>query len=268
MSATHPPALDAQDVSFSRYNDRTGLTIDVLRDVSLRVEPGELVSLVGPSGCGKTTFLNLIAGLLTSSSGRIVVDGRMVTSPGRDRACVFQHASLFPWRTVAGNVSYGLELQRTVARETITARAHACLEMVGLSGSASHYPHELSGGMQQRVNLARALATDPRLLLLDEPFASLDAQTRETMQWELRRILAQTKMTAILVTHQIEEAVLLSNRIVVLSPRPARVVGAVSVDLASDRSPALKRTPQFVAIADQVLALLESDTAGRGVAHG
>jgi NitT/TauT family transport system ATP-binding protein len=261
MSTPRPSALDVQGLFFSRYSDRTRLTQDVLRDISLSVEPGELVSIVGPSGCGKTTLLQLIAGLLTTTRGRVAVDGNAVTRPGPDRACVFQHASLFPWRTVARNVSYGLEIQRRLSRETIDARVHACLELVGLLGSAAQYPHELSGGMQQRVNLARALATEPTLLLLDEPFASLDAQTRETMQWELLRILEQTRTTVVLVTHQIDEAVLLSNRIVVLSPLPARVAGAVAVDLPPDRSPALKRTSRFVAIEEQVLELLDFRTA-------
>ena len=223
-----PSKLDVRHVSLEHYNERTQQALAVLDDIDLQLQEGELVSIVGPSGCGKTTFLNAVDGLIAVTGGEIRVDGRLVDRPGPDRAFVFQHDSLFPWRTVVRNITYGLELQGRLAKPDMQERARALVELVGLTGFEEHYPHELSGGMRQRVNIARALAVSPEILLLDEPFAALDAQTREFMQFELMKILARAKATALFITHQISEAIFLSNRIVVFSARPARVKDIVA----------------------------------------
>jgi NitT/TauT family transport system ATP-binding protein len=191
MAAALRAKLEVRGVSLDLANERTRQILPVLRSIDLDVHEGELVCIVGPSGCGKTTLLNAVDGLIRVTAGRILVDGREVAGPGPDRAMVFQHDSLFPWRTVQANVMYGLDLQGRLSRAERRERARALVELVGLSGFAEHYPHELSGGMRQRVNIARALATQPQLLLLDEPFAALDAQTREFMQAELLKILAR-----------------------------------------------------------------------------
>src|SRR2546430_10558943 len=227
--------LEAQDIRLEYFQPRTNTRLKALDDVDLAIMDGEFVSIVGPSGCGKTTFLNVVDGLLPASSGRILLDGTVVTEPGRDRAMVFQDASLLPWRTVLGNVLYGLECQRTDAHSA-RERAQHFIEMVGLRGFEHHYPHELSGGMQQRVNLARALVMDPQILLMDEPFAALDAQTREVMQEELLRIWVKAKKTVLFVTHQIDEAIYLSDRVAVFSGRPGKVKETIAVAIERPRS--------------------------------
>src|SRR5499426_2856568 len=208
--------LEAQDIRLEYFQPRTNTRLLALDGVDLKIMDGEFVSIVGPSGCGKTTFLSVVDGLIAASAGRILVDGRVVTKPGPDRAVVFQDASLLPWRTVLGNVTYGLECVG-VGRREAKARAARFIDMVGLAGFEHHYPYELSGGMQQRANLARALVMDPAILLMDEPFASLDAQTREMMQAELLDIWAQTTKTVLFITHQINEAIYLSDRVIVMS---------------------------------------------------
>ena len=265
MGAARRAKLDVSGVSLDLYNERTRRSLAVLRDIDLAVFEGELVAIVGPSGCGKSTFLNAVDGLVAVSSGEILVDGRAVDGPGPDRAMVFQHDSLFPWRTVLENVMYGLDLQGRLARAERRARALTLVELVGLAGFAEHYPHELSGGMRQRVNIARALVMEPQLLLLDEPFAALDAQTREFMQVELLKILARTRTTALFVTHQINEAVFLSNRVVVLSARPARVKEIIEVDLPAARSLELKHLPPFVALEQRIWRLIEQEAERTGM---
>jgi NitT/TauT family transport system ATP-binding protein len=236
--------------------------VSALAHVDLTVMEGEFVSIVGPSGCGKTTFLSVIDGLIAASSGRVLVDGQPVTRPGRDRAVVFQDASLLPWRTVLKNVVYGLECAGVPARQA-RVRAASFIEMVGLSGFEHHYPHELSGGMQQRVNLARALVMDPEILLMDEPFASLDAQTRELMQEELLQIWARAKKTVLFVTHQIDEAIYLSDRVVVFSRRPGTVKEIIPVAIERPRPLGVKREPRFHAIEDRIWSLIEEDVKGK-----
>jgi NitT/TauT family transport system ATP-binding protein len=265
MEAARPAKLDVRRVSLELYNERTDQTLAVLRDLDLQVRAGELVSVVGPSGCGKSTFLNAVDGLIAVTAGQIMVDGRAVTGPGPDRAMVFQHDSLFPWRTVSENVMYGLDLQGKLPKSVRRERARALVELVGLSGFAEHYPHELSGGMRQRVNIARALVMEPQLLLLDEPFAALDAQTREFMQVELLKILARAKTTALFVTHQINEAVFLSDRVVVLSARPAGIKAIIGVDLPGERSLALKHTPRFVELEQGIWRLIEQEAERTGM---
>jgi NitT/TauT family transport system ATP-binding protein len=252
------PKLEAQDVRLDYIQPRTNSRMRALDGVELKIMDGEFVSIVGPSGCGKTTFLSVVDGLIPASAGRVLVDGRAVTKPGPDRAVVFQDASLLPWRTVLGNVRYGLECLNIGAREA-KARAAHFIEMVGLSGFEDHYPYELSGGMQQRVNLARALVVDPKILLMDEPFASLDAQTREVMQEELLQIWVKARKTVLFVTHQIDEAIYLSDRVVVFSGRPGKVKASIPVPIERPRRLAVKREPRFHAVEDTIWSLIEED---------
>jgi NitT/TauT family transport system ATP-binding protein len=223
-----------------------------LSDVSLSVADGEFMAIVGPSGCGKTTLLNIVAGLLAYETGSVAIDGQTVTAPGVDRAVVFQHASLLPWRTVAGNVRFGMEMQKRFDRAEIAARTNHFIRLVGLAGFERHYPSELSGGMQQRVNLARAAAADPAVLLMDEPFAALDAQTRELMQAELLKIWTEAHKTVLFITHQIDEAVYLADRVAVMSARPGRISQVVAIPFERPRSLGLKREPRFLAIEDAI----------------
>jgi NitT/TauT family transport system ATP-binding protein len=265
MDAARPAKLDVRGVSLDHANDRTKMVLPVLRGIDLKVYEGELVCIVGPSGCGKTTLLNAVDGLIRTTGGQIMVDGRAIEGPGPDRAMVFQHDSLFPWRTVLQNVMYGLDLQGKLPKAERRERAGKLVELVGLAGFAEHYPHELSGGMRQRVNIARALVMNPQLLLLDEPFAALDAQTREFMQVELLKILARARTTALFITHQINEAVFLSNRVVVMSARPARIKEIIDIDLPPARTLAMKHEPSFLAIEQRIWRLIEEEAQKTGM---
>jgi NitT/TauT family transport system ATP-binding protein len=227
--------------------------------VDLDVAEGSFVSIVGPSGCGKTTFLYAVDGLLPINGGEIRVNGKPVNGPGTDRAMVFQSASLLPWRTVWSNITYGLKLKGNFRQEQST-RIENLIDMVGLRGFEQRFPSELSGGMQQRANLARALAVDPDILLLDEPFASVDAQTREKLQVELTEIWARTKKTMLFVTHDIAEAVFLSDRVIVFSARPARVSAIVDIDMPRPRSLETKHSAQLQEYVKQIWNLIESPT--------
>jgi NitT/TauT family transport system ATP-binding protein len=249
--------LETRHISKDFANGEAG-SVPVLSDISLKIKASEFVSIVGASGCGKTTFLRILDGLIPPSFGDLLIDGHEVTVPGYKRGFVFQKDSLWPWRTTTGNVLFGLEIQRRPRREA-QAIAQKLIELVGLGGFESHYPHQLSGGMRQRVNLARALAINPEVLLMDEPFASLDAQTREVMQLELLRIWNAEKKTVIFVTHQIDEAVFLSDRVIVFSSRPGRIKEIISIDLPRPRSFGIKRTPEFVAYVDRIWGLLEEE---------
>ena len=250
--------LQAVGIGLDFFEPRTGRLLQALADITLEVMPGEFVCLVGPSGCGKTTFLNIVDGLLAASRGKVRIDGRPVSGPGRDRAMVFQDASLLPWRTVLGNVLYGLEIQGRLTPET-QARAQQLITLTGLEGFEQYYPHELSGGMQQRVNLSRALAVDPAILLMDEPFAALDAQTREIMQRELLAVWRQTNKTVLFVTHQINEAIYLADRAIVFSARPSRVKAAVPIRLPRPRPLSVKRTPAFLEYEELIWKLMEDE---------
>jgi NitT/TauT family transport system ATP-binding protein len=249
--------LEVDNLSVDYVMARTQQKVRALQNVSLTVEAGEFVAILGPSGCGKSTFLNVIAGLIQPTTGSIRVNGVSVSGPGQDRALVFQSSALFPWRTVTGNVGYGLEL-KGVAREEARSRAGHFIRLVGLSGFEESYPRELSGGMQQRANLARALAVDPQLLLLDEPLAALDAQTREYMQNELQRIWMETRHSAILVTHQIREAVYLADRLAVLSGRPGCIKTMIQVTLPRPRSVLTLQDPRFHALELEIWKLLQT----------
>ena len=241
-----------------RYRvERDEREVLALSDVSLSVPEGEFMAIVGPSGCGKTTLLNIVAGLLPYEAGTVSIDGKRVSGPGVDRAVVFQHASLRPWRTVAGNVRYGMEMQKRFDGAVMSQRADYFIKLVGLAGFERHYPSELSGGMQQRVNLARATAADPLVLLMDEPFAALDAQTREVMQAELLKIWAEAHKTVLFITHQINEAVYLADRVAVLSPRPGRLKDVVTIPFERPRPLSLKREPRFLEVEDAIWQLVE-----------
>ena len=232
-------------------NPITGQSIEVLEDVSLAVRPGEFVTIVGPSGCGKTTLLRIFAGLIPLSDGYVLHDGKPINGPSPSIGFVFQSDNLMPWRTVWDNIGLGPEL-RGERKRTYAPRIERLLDLVGLSGFERYYPHQLSGGMRQRINLARALAIEPDVLLMDEPFAALDAQTREIMQDELLHIWRGTGNTVIFITHQIDEALFLADRLVILAARPGRVQEVLEVDIPRPRSLEVKRSARFVEFADHV----------------
>jgi ABC-type nitrate/sulfonate/bicarbonate transport system ATPase subunit len=256
--STPSSKLIIRDLRKSFRSQRSEEPIQVFDGISFEVNPSEFISLVGPSGCGKTTFLRILDGLIPRDDGEILLDGKSVIKPGPDKGFVFQDSSLLLWRTVIDNVILGLELQGVNKREARN-KAEQYISLVGLAGFEHHYPHELSGGMQQRVNLARALIVDPQVLLMDEPFASLDAQTREIMQAELLKMWRQTKKTVIFVTHQIEEAIYLSDRVVVFSARPAKIREIVKVNLPRPRSLNVKRNQEFLKLADQVWEIIQDE---------
>jgi NitT/TauT family transport system ATP-binding protein len=247
----------APKLSVAGLSKRFG-PLEALRDITFDVAAGEFIAIVGPSGCGKTTFLRLVAGLEPATAGEVRIDGRVVRSPGGDRGFVFQQDSLLPWRTVFANAMIGPEVAGADG-EREKRRTLDLLKLVGLAGFENYFPRQLSGGMCQRVNLARALAIDPEILLMDEPFSALDAQSREIMQTELLRIWEQGRKTVLFVTHQIDEAVFLSDHVFVFGRRPGRVQDRVVIDLPRPRSLAMKRTPEFVAYVDHIWKLIEND---------
>ena len=237
-----------QKTYFDPFADRQ---VTAIRDISLSVDAGDFVSVVGPSGCGKTTLLNMIAGFLAPTSGEIRVDGRAVNGPGPDRGVVFQSFALFPWRTVLDNVAFGPKM-RGVAKARRHEIAREYLALAGLGHAAERYPNELSGGMQQRVGVVRALANEPDVLLMDEPFASVDAQTRMTLQEELTRIWAQRRSTVLFITHDVNEAVFLANRVIVLSH--GAVLDDIAIELPRPRAwDALIDDAGFKALSARVL---------------
>jgi len=234
-----------------------GKTLRVLDGVDLKVAPGEFVCVVGASGAGKSTLLSLVAGLTEPTEGEISLDDRAISGPGPDRGLVFQAASLFPWRTVEQNVAFGLELL-SLARSERARRVEWYLEEIGLAGLRRSLPRQLSGGQQQRVAIARALACEPDVLLLDEPFGALDVQTKEDMQILVRRVWRDTGTTVLMVTHDVEEAVFLGQRVVVLASDPGRVATENPVPLPDDRDLMLKRTPEFVSLRASVEDLVRA----------
>ena len=251
------PCIQARDISLT-FKPKNRDSVTALKELTLDVAKGEFVSLVGPSGCGKSTFLNVLLGLLKPDAGEIRLNGKQITGPGQERAMVFQEFGLLPWRTVLANVELGLELkgvQALVRRE----RAMELIKMAGLAGFASHYPHELSGGMKQRVGLARALVTDPEVLLMDEPFAALDAQTRDLMQMELLQIWDRTKKTVVFVTHSIEEAAYLSDRVIVISARPGRAKDVMKIALPRPRDYEMRLSAEFNDIKARIWASLKEE---------
>ena len=250
-----PIEISCTNVS-KRYVTRTS-TVDALSDVTLRIEPGEFVSLLGPSGCGKTTLLRLIGGLEPPTSGSIDIDGVSVTAPHPELGVVFQSDLLMPWRTVLNNVLLQADVRKQRGIQT-TDRARELLEQVGLSGFADAYPHQLSGGMKQRVGICRALLHRPRLLLMDEPFAALDSITRDQLSLDLSYLAATTGTTIVFVTHSIPEAVFLSDRIVVMSPRPGRVAHETRVNADKPRALHFRQSEEFSARFAEVTEVFES----------
>ncbi|HZR98132.1 MAG TPA: ABC transporter ATP-binding protein [Chloroflexota bacterium] len=248
--------LDDVRLTYRRPLDETEFL--ALEGVSLAVEQGEFVAIVGPSGCGKSTLLLLINGLLRPSSGRILLNGRPVSSPGPDRALVFQEFALLPWRTVLHNVELGLEVtgQSAAARRAI---ARDNLRLVGLSAFERYYPHQLSGGMRQRVGIARALAVGPEVLLMDEPFGALDAQTRQIMGAELLRIWERDRKTILFVTHDIDESIYLADRVVVMSANPGRVLEVMPITLPRPRDFEARNSPEFVEYRRRIWERLEQE---------
>ena len=215
-------------------------SVVAFRNVDLQIRNQEVLCVVGPSGCGKTTLLRCIGGLLAPSSGQVLIDGQAVDCPREGVAIVFQHFGLLPWKSVMDNVAFGLRIAGA-PREVITERLDHYIQLVGLTGFETHYPYQLSGGMQQRVGLARALAIDPEILLMDEPFASVDAQTREVLQEELLQLHERERKTMIFITHSIDEAIILGDRVAVMASRPGRIKEILTVDFARPRDPAAVR---------------------------
>lgn len=248
--------LSLNHLSKTYFDPYSGREVAAVRDVSFRVEPGEFVAVVGPSGCGKTTILNMIAGFLGHTGGDILLDGKPVQGPGPERGVVFQSFALFPWKTVLENVGFGPKM-RGLPKAECDRIAREYLELAGLGHAAERYPNELSGGMQQRVGVVRALANNPEILLMDEPFASVDAQTRMTLQEELTRIWEERRPTILFITHDVGEAVFLADRVIVLSK--GTVLKEVAIDLPRPRHwDTLMEDSAFKALSAEVLQLVRS----------
>lgn len=252
-------AISARGLRVEYERTRQKDTLVALEDFNIDISPGEFVTIVGPSGCGKSTFLNCVAGLWFPAAGELLVSGKQVTGPGRDRSVVFQDYALMPWRTVKANVRMGLELQRRVDDST-EEKVARYVELVGLTGFEDAYPRELSGGMRQRVGLARALVTEPSILLMDEPFAAVDAITRELMQDEVARIIKATGQTIVFITHSVDEAITLGDRIVVITDRPGRVKEVLPVSIPRPRSGRqIRHLSEYVELRDRVWGLLAKE---------
>jgi NitT/TauT family transport system ATP-binding protein len=260
------PVIVAQSLTVGYRKLREKVMLTALRDVSLSIDRGEFVTIVGPSGCGKTTFINVVAGIVRPWSGTLSVKGEPVTKPGSDRAMVFQDYALMPWRTVEANVRFGLECQRSsLSKSDVRQRVQRYIDLVGLSGFEHSYPYELSGGMKQRVGIARALVSEPEILLADEPFGAVDAMAREAMQGELERIILETGQTVVLITHSVDEAITLGDRVVVISNRPGTIKEVVGVDLPRPRSGYdVKSDPGYVKLREHVWHLLRAEALGEG----
>jgi NitT/TauT family transport system ATP-binding protein len=252
-------AIALQASGIRKSYAKNGQALEILDVATFAAREGEFITIIGPSGCGKSTFLHIMGGFIPAEAGRIEVYGKQVQGPGPDRGMMFQEFSLFPWKTVAGNIAWGLEVQgapRAKIEETVARH----LEMIGLKDFANHYPAELSGGMKQRAALARVLAFDPKVLLMDEPFGALDAQTRETMQEELTRLWERTGKTIVFVTHDIEEAVFLGDRVVVLSARPGRIREDIRIDLPRPRTLEIKKSMQCHEYRNRIWDLIRSES--------
>ncbi|MBL9049366.1 MAG: ABC transporter ATP-binding protein [Tabrizicola sp.] len=257
MSPTSPPRVAISNVK--KVFSVNGAPFVAIEKIDLDIQPNEFVAVVGTSGCGKSTLLNMVGGLEESTSGQITIDGQPVTGPGRDRGFVFQSYSLFEWMTVAGNIRFALEKSKLTPAEKTEAVAEL-IQAVGLRGFENAWPHQLSGGMKQRVAIARALVYRPSILLMDEPFGALDAQTRGLMQELLLKIWEDHKVTVIFITHDVDEAIFLADRVVVLASRPGLVKSVHAVDLPRPRSPDLLTDPAFMAIKRKVLADIREES--------
>ena len=250
-------ALEASGVT-KRY-ERNGSALSIVEIGEFAVREGEFITVIGPSGCGKSTFLHIVGGFIPADHGTIRVYGQPVNGPGPDRGMMFQEFALFPWKTVAGNIAWGLEAQG-FSKDEISQVVEKQLAMIGLTDFRNHYPAELSGGMKQRAALARVLAFDPKVLLMDEPFGALDAQTRETMQEELMNLWERTKKTVVFVTHDIDEAVFLADRVVVLTARPARIREEVKIDLPRPRDIEVRKSVRLLEYRNYIWDLIRSES--------
>jgi NitT/TauT family transport system ATP-binding protein len=249
--------IDVRNVGVTFGTDAT--KVIAVKDVSLDVQPGEFVSLIGPSGCGKSTLLSIVAGFVMPSSGEALLDGKPITRPGSDRGVVFQQYSLFPWLTVRKNVEFGLKMAgvEQVKRE-LTSRT--LLDLAGLGEFENHYPDQLSGGMKQRIGIVRALAASPQVLLMDEPFGALDAQTRVVMQEILTNMWQQFRISVLFITHDIEESIFLSDRIYVMTARPGRIKAEIKVPLPRPRTPDMHDTPEFMSLVQELKGLIRAES--------
>jgi NitT/TauT family transport system ATP-binding protein len=236
-----------------------GELVEAVSTVDMHVKPGEFVSIIGPSGCGKSTLLNIVAGFVKPTSGTVLLDGASIKGPGSDRGVVFQQYSLFPWLTVRKNVEFGLKMKGIASAQRET-QARTLLGLAGLLAFENHYPDQLSGGMKQRVGIVRALATSPQVLLMDEPFGALDAQTRTVMQEILTNMWQQFLISVLFVTHDIEESIFLSDRIYVMTARPGRIKAEIVVPLPRPRTPEMIYTPEFIGLVQQLKALIREES--------
>jgi len=249
--------VQIKDVSV-RFGSKGRMTEAASR-VSLEVQPGEFVSIIGPSGCGKSTLLNIVAGFITPSEGEALLDGRPIGGPGADRGVVFQQYSLFPWMTVRKNVEFGLKM-KGLGQNQREAAARSLLGMAGLLAFENHYPDQLSGGMKQRVGIVRALATSPQVMLMDEPFGALDSQTRTVMQEILTNMWQQLQLSVLFITHDIEEAIFLSEKVYVMTARPGRIKAEIPIPLPRPRTPEMTASPTFQALVRQLKALIREES--------
>lgn len=258
--AAAKPLIEVKGLTV-RYNiARTGETLTAVEDVNLTINEGEFVTVLGPSGCGKTTVMNVIAGLVKATEGEVLVDGQPVNGPSPDRAVVFQDYALLPWRTVFDNVRFGLEMQKKFRGVDTTKQVQDAIELVGLKGFERSYPRELSGGMQQRVGLARALVAEPRILLMDERLGAVDALTREVMRAELEKLIAGTGKTVVFITHSIEEAILLGDRVVVFKSHPGSILEIHETQMARPRSErGAQSDPRYLELRDHLWNALEHE---------
>lgn len=260
------PLISVTGLSVSYDVARTGKKLIAIENVDLDVFEGEFITVLGPSGCGKTTFMNVIAGLIAPSTGSVLVDGKQVDGPGPDRAVVFQDYALLPWRTVFDNVKFGLEMQKGLRTADWRAKVQEAIDMVGLKGFESSYPRELSGGMQQRVGLARAFVAEPRILLMDEPLGAVDALTREVMRDEIEKLIEKTGKTVLFITHSIEEAILLGDRIVVFKSHPGAIKEIITTDIPRPRSErSVQHDPRFLELRDHLWEALEGEATAAAV---
>jgi NitT/TauT family transport system ATP-binding protein len=249
--------IDVRNVDI-KFKTR-GTVVEAVKSVSLNVQPGEFVSLIGPSGCGKSTLMNAVAGFTKADCGTLQLDGKLIQGPGSDRGVVFQQYSLFPWMTVRKNVEFGLKMQGVSATQRET-QARTLLGLAGLLAFENHYPSQLSGGMKQRVGIVRALATSPQVLLMDEPFGALDSQTRSVMQEILTNMWQRLRLSVLFITHDIDEAIFLSDRIYVMTARPGRVKAEILVPLPRPRKPEMMDSPEFLAMVRSIKKLIREES--------
>ncbi len=241
------------------FHTKNGVGVEALSGIDLEVRTGEFLAIIGPSGCGKSTLLEILGGLIKPTWGSIYIDGKAVNGPNHDRGIVFQGYALFPWRTVTENIAYGLE-EKGIPKKTRVEICKRYVSLTGLSGFENHYPYQLSGGMKQRVAIARSLAYDPDILLMDEPFAALDAQTRDTLQGEILRIWEETRKTVLFVTHNIEEAIFLADRIAVMSERPGKIKRLINIPLRRPRFDDSRTSQDFIELRKEVGNIVREGT--------